>query len=128
MEFNDLIGVPFVDGGRSPDTGLDCWGLALEIYRRAGVALPDFKISAMDAATITAELSANEGEWKKLPAPAVMSLVVMRLSGDGWANHVGVYIGGGRFIHAYRNTGVCIDRLRHWQSRIAGFYVPGWTV
>ncbi len=67
MEFNDLIGVPFVDGGRSPDTGLDCWGLALEIYRRAGVALPDFKISAMDAATINAELSANEGKWKKLP-------------------------------------------------------------
>ena len=37
MEFayDDLIGVPFVDGGRDKN-GLDCWGLVKEAFRRQG--------------------------------------------------------------------------------------------
>ena len=41
--FEDLVGVPFVVGGRSVVTGLDCFGVMLEVHRRLGYspATPD---------------------------------------------------------------------------------------
>ena len=33
MKYDDLIGAPFIDGGRDKETGLDCWGLAREMFR-----------------------------------------------------------------------------------------------
>ena len=125
MKDNDLIGIPFVDGGRN-NSGLDCWGLAMEMYKRQGIALPDYPVSAMAVDSIANELAANEASWIKLDRPEIGCLVVLRFACGNWANHVGVYIGDGKFIHAYIKTGVCIDRLSHWRSRIAGFYKPGW--
>ena len=126
MNIDGLIGVPFVDGGREVKTGLDCWGLVMEVYRRQGIELPDYTISAMSAKDIAKAMADNEKSWKKLDAPKTPCLVVIRLAHAGWANHAGVYLGEDKFIHAYIKTGVCIDRVRHWRSRVVGFYVPGW--
>lgn len=42
MHAGDLIGTLFYHQGRNPNLeGLDCVGLVLEAYRRAGVELPD---------------------------------------------------------------------------------------
>ena len=41
LKYDDLIGIPYVDYGRDPHKGLDCWGLAMELYRRRGIQLPD---------------------------------------------------------------------------------------
>lgn len=125
IEVEDLVGIPFVDGGRGA-AGYDCWGLAMEIFRRRGIELPDYPVSAMAVDAIAGELAANEHSWIKLPEAEVGCLVVLRFACGNWANHVGVYIGEGKFIHAYIKTGVCIDRLSRWKSRIAGFYKPGW--
>lgn len=123
--YDDLIGVPFVDGGRDVKTGLDCWGLCLEAFRRQGVAVKDYHIAAIDAAKIAEEMKEEEPSWIKLDAPAVGCLVLIRLTAGLWANHVGIYVGGGKFLHEYSPTGSCIDRLRRWQSRIVGYYRPG---
>lgn len=40
MKWEDLLDVPFVEGGDDPETGLDCWGMACEVNRRLGHALP----------------------------------------------------------------------------------------
>lgn len=125
MEYLDLIGTPFVDGGRDKK-GLDCWGLAKELYHRRGIDLPDFNISAMATDRITGELLANKPLWRKLQEPELYCIVVIRLICHGWADHVGIYLGNNKFIHAYRATGVVIDRLSRWRSRIIGYYVPGW--
>lgn len=130
MQFDDLIGLPFEDGGRGP-ASYDCWGLAKEVYRRYGEELPDYAVSAMDIGRVNFELTANRPSWVEVKPPLpVPCLVVVRLSCGVWASHVGVHIGNGRFIHAYVVTGVVIERLgsTHWRNRIAGFYVPGGDV
>ena len=127
MEFayDDLIGVPFVDGGRDAKKGLDCWGLVKETFRRQGYEVPDYNISAVEAADIAGTMKKQEDDWIHLDEPCVGCLVLLRLTPGLWANHVGIYVGDGRFLHAYLPTGVCIDRLRRWQSRIVGYYSPG---
>lgn len=126
MIYDDLIGIPFVDGGRTKD-GLDCWGLAMILLRRQGYLVEDYPIGATDVEKIAAALKdeSKRGEYRKLDGPEPGCIVLLRLSMDVWANHVGIYLGGEKFIHAYVKTGVVIDRLRHWQSRIVGYYLPG---
>ena len=123
--YDDLIGIPFVDGGRDAKSGLDCWGLVKEAFRRQGCEVPDYHISAIEAADIAGTMKRQEDDWIRLDGPRVGCLVLLRLTPWLWANHVGIYVGDGRFLHAYLPTGVCVDRLRRWQSRIVGYYSPG---
>ena len=124
MEYKDLIGTPFIDGGRDKETGLDCWGLAREMFRRQGIEVPDYHISAMRTAQIAREMTAEEMDWERIAEAEEGCLVLIRLDPDVWANHVGIYLGAGKFIHAYSVAGTCIDRLARWRSRIVGFYKP----
>lgn len=39
--FDDLVGIPFVEGGRDPAVGLDCLGIVLEGLRRLGIEAED---------------------------------------------------------------------------------------
>ena len=120
----DLIGVPFADGGRDIRKGLDCWGLAMEMFRRQGITVHDYDISAMQTARIADEIKRNEPDWVRINQPKEGCIVLIRIDGSVWANHVGIYLGDGKFIHAYRSTGVCMDRTRRWQSHIVGYYEP----
>ena len=43
VEFEDLFGCTYKVDGRLPDGFLDCLGIVLEIYRRAGLLLPDVR-------------------------------------------------------------------------------------
>lgn len=127
MDYTKLIGIPFVDRGRDPKTGLDCYGLAREVFRMHGIDLPEFWIACEDASHINQTVSNEKesGRWIRLEKPEAPCLVVLRFNNFQW-NHVGVYIGGGKFIHTARKTGVRIERLDHpyWRNRIEGFYIP----
>lgn len=121
----DLIGIPFIDGGRTTK-GLDCWGLVLEVYKRYGIELKDYKICCEAASRIGNEIDLNRPYWKRVDGePPVPALVVIRF-GSEFCNHTGVYIGNQQFIHARNQTGVAIDRIDsiNWRNRIEGFYVP----
>ena len=125
IKLDDLIGLPFVDGGRDPAVGLDCWGLSAEVFRRYGLALPDYKISCEDASRINSEINEQRPFWRRCegesPVPAI---IVIRFA--VFCDHTGVYIGKGRFIHTRKGVGVNIDRVDSpaWAKRIDGFYVP----
>jgi cell wall-associated NlpC family hydrolase len=121
--YSDLIGIPFVDGGRDKN-GMDCWGLAKECFKRQGIMVKDYDISAMATAKIDCELQVHETIWQKLPAPTLGCLVLINVSCQGFANHVGVYVGNTKFIHAYANTGVCLSSIKRWHSHIKGYYLP----
>lgn len=78
------LGVPYVWGGSSP-SGFDCSGLTSYVYKQAGVSLPR-----------TARAQQNFGTKVSLSALQAGDLVFW----GSPAHHVGIYIGGGKYIHA----------------------------
>ena len=126
--FTDIIGVPFVDGGRNIKTGFDCWGLSLEVFKRYGFNLPDYKIGCFEFELIDERIEAQKDCWIccDSSAPPVPSLVVMRWGAGLMCNHTGVYIGAGRFIHTRQKIGVNIDLIDSpaWRKIIEGYYIP----
>jgi murein DD-endopeptidase len=84
-----LLGTPY-HFGSADAAGFDCSGLALYVHERAGLAIPR---------------TAAEQRRAAHPVPlgqlAPGDLVFFRIRSRG-IDHVGVYAGGGRFIHAPR--------------------------
>jgi cell wall-associated NlpC family hydrolase len=127
----DYIGKPFVDGGRGPDE-YDCWGLVKDIYlREYSTDLPDYHISAFQTGLITDTMGKElKREWVKQDKPEVGNLVTISMDmalPRYIVNHVGIYLGGGRFIHTRKATGALIERVDDfkWNNRIEGYYIYG---
>jgi murein DD-endopeptidase len=84
-----LIGTPYHFGGADA-AGFDCSGLALYVHERAGLAIPRTAAEQRRAAHPVPLGQLSPGD-----------LVFFRIGSRG-IDHVGVYAGGGRFIHAPR--------------------------
>lgn len=90
-----LVGTPYKWGGNTPQSGFDCSGLVDYIYQHAAdIQLPH---SSRDMADV------NGRKIRKLTELASGDLVFFgNLRG---INHVGVYVGQGRFVHAPNSGG-----------------------
>lgn len=121
----DLIGIPFVDGGRDT-AGLDCFGLAMEVFRRYGIELPDYRIPAFDSNAIFSQYQAVKSNYIEVSGELPIPCLIFLRFNSTVGNHVGVFLGNGKFIHARQKTGVCIERLDHpaYRHCIIGFYTP----
>lgn len=127
MMYADLIGVPFKNRGRDVKTGLDCYGLVMEVYKRHGIRIPEYDADCRDMQKINGIIknSMESPSWTEISEPKVPCVVAIRFgSPDGVVNHTGVYIGDDRFIHTREKIGVNIDRLSSpaWRRVIVGFY------
>lgn len=107
---DDLIGKPFVDGGRGPKE-FDCWGLAIEIFKRIGYNIPNFTVGAFKPEEIDKCIKEQRVYWKAIKEPQVGCLILMRLGRHQFVNHCGIYLGNGLFIHTREKLGCCIDRI-----------------
>ena len=97
----DFIGVPYLWGGSSAETGFDCSGLAMTVYQLNGLDLPRHSAAQYDAGETVDRSDLKEGD-----------LVFFRMKGRGKVSHVGFYIGGGKFIHApSRGKKISVDAL-----------------
>jgi cell wall-associated NlpC family hydrolase len=86
-----LLGTPYRWGGTSPDSGFDCSGLVGYVFRTAlGIELP----------RVSREMAGN-GEKVERGALAAGDLVFFGRRGKR-VDHVGIYMGDGRFVHAPR--------------------------
>lgn len=132
IHVGDLLGVPYVEGGRDPKVGLDCWGLVMEVCRRNGVVLPDVLINATqkDAAEMQAGGVPNDwiqrtfSGWRRSDSTKV-GCVVAYSNCEGAAVHVGVVVEPGKFIHTMKRVGQpTIHRLDRepWPNRFVGAY------
>jgi cell wall-associated NlpC family hydrolase len=106
-----LVGTPYVYGGSSPETGFDCSGFMMYLYRDAiAVALRR-----------TAAEQSNQGRLVRMPVQLRLGDLLF-FRENGVVFHVGMYVGEGRFVHAPR-TGKNVEltelKLSYWQARFA---------
>jgi len=127
----DLIGTPFRDGGRDQATGLDCWGLVMEVYRRMGITVPDYGVtvpSAWDGTRVdrAAQEAKTTGLWMPAARPQPGDLIAMHTDPYLPANvitHFGVVIGINQFIHQVDKRRCEAPRLTsEWRPSFRGFY------
>jgi len=90
------VGSPYVWGAASPHRGFDCSGLTQWAWRQAGVPIP--RVS-----------------WAQLALHRVRHLRPGDLLGFYGGEHVGLYVGHGRFVHAPNpRSRVRLDHLHGW--------------
>jgi cell wall-associated NlpC family hydrolase len=90
-----LVGTPYHWGGNTPAGGFDCSGLVDYIYRTAArIQLPrtSHEMASMDKRKV-----------RRMTQLASGDLVFFAINGG--INHVGVYVGKGRFVHAPNSGG-----------------------
>jgi cell wall-associated NlpC family hydrolase len=78
------LGIPYVWGGASPSQGFDCSGLVSYVYAQIGIYLPHHAASQFGYGVPVAYSELQPGD-------------LVFFNGLG---HMGMYIGGGQFIHA----------------------------
>ena len=99
-------------GGTSPKRGFDCSGLMQYAYKKASVRLPR-TAAAQYRSTKRVSLS-------RLQTGDLIFFHTRRSRTR--VNHVGIYLGGGKFIHApRRGKRVSVSTLnRYWKRRAVG--------
>lgn len=103
---SQYIGTPYLYGGTTTNA-FDCSGYTSHVFSQAGKSIP--RNSAAQYARAT-----------KVSNPQPGDLVFF---GSGSVSHVGIYVGGGRFIGSQTSTGVAYASLTsgYWSSRIIGY-------
>ncbi|OQP16804.1 peptidoglycan-binding protein [Geobacillus zalihae] len=104
----ELLGVPYVWGGETPEEGFDCSGFIFYLFQQQGIAVPR-----------TVALMWNAGA--SVSAPEVGDIVFFATTTNS-PSHAGIYIGNGQFIHSGASTGVTTSRLDqpYWKQRYLG--------
>jgi cell wall-associated NlpC family hydrolase len=98
------LGTPYVWAGSSPG-GFDCSGLVMYAYSQVGVSLPHSSYAMAGVGTPVPKDQLQPGD-------------IVFFDGDG---HVGIYIGGGEFVHA-PHTGTVVQV----SSLDSGSYAAGY--
>jgi NLP/P60 protein len=96
---------------------LPCWELVVAWYAAQGIALRSYTDYWMGNGPTDAALS----EWAPVREPQEGDILAMNLTGRA-ADHVGIYLGGGKFLHSTEYAGVCIEQLERYRRRIVGIY------
>jgi len=107
-----FVGVPYLWGGTSPNTGFDCSGLSMTVYQLNGLDLPRSSKEQYEIGSPVGRNDLLKGD-----------LVFFATSGKDKVAHVGIYAGDGRFIHAAgRGKNIRVDHLTssYYKKRYVG--------
>lgn len=120
------VGTPFVEHGRDPATGWDCWGLLVWVYwHHLGIRLPDFDgdyENTEDVAEIAALFDAGLHDWQPVDECDVAPFDGVLVQMLGRPSHCAVALGDGRMLHAIHGSNTTILRLRSHLWHPTGFY------
>jgi cell wall-associated NlpC family hydrolase len=109
-----FVGYRYRWGGTSPSRGFDCSGFTSYVYGQYGVGLPRTAASQYSS-------GAHVGSIDSL-APGDL-VFFANTGGRRGISHVGLYLGGGRMIHAMTpRYGVQVSNVydRYWVSHFVG--------
>lgn len=97
-----FLGIPYTWGGSSPRTGFDCSGFVRYVYAHFGISLPHSSFADVWRGRHIARRSLEPGD-------------IVFFDGN---NHVGIYIGGNRIIHApHTGAVVSIAAMSGWYAQ-----------
>jgi peptidoglycan DL-endopeptidase CwlO len=102
------LGVPYQWGGSSPATGFDCSGFVMYVFAQIGVGLPH-------------HAAAQYGYGVPVSRDQLQPGDLVFFNGLG---HMGMYVGGGQFIHA-PHTGDVVKISSLYDSWYASTWVGG---
>lgn len=104
-----LSGVRYSWGGRTP-SGFDCSGFTSYVYRKAGKSISRTASGQYASTTRISQSQAKPGD-------------LIFFNQTGRVDHVGIYLGGGRFIGAQTSTGVAVASFTsgYWARYVVGF-------
>jgi hypothetical protein len=109
-QVQDLIGKPHERGARGPDS-FDCWGLCVEVYRRAGITLPDYTNDGLTRAQTVALIEGHAEDCVDWIAKPVDWCFVF----DRRGGHVGLFWRG-RVLHCARIVGCVLQRFDQFEA------------
>jgi cell wall-associated NlpC family hydrolase len=121
-EANAYIGLPWVDGGRGPES-FDCWGLLRWIQEKHfDLVLPALP-SVPDATRELYRAQMESGAWSVITRPVHGCGALLR---GGDRPHVGVYLDldGGGVLHAQQGVGVVFTAKQ--QLKMVGYGRASW--
>lgn len=100
------LGLPYVWGGKTT-SGFDCSGFVSWAYRQAGISIPSNTSQLKSYGQKVSYSNIQPGD------------LVFFYSGD---SHVGIYVGGGKFIGAQTSTGLAYASLTsgYWKGQFKG--------
>jgi cell wall-associated NlpC family hydrolase len=104
-----VIGTPYVFGAADPNVGFDCSGLTMWAWAQAGVSLPHSSAAQYSALPHVAQSDVQPGDLLFFYSPI---------------SHVGMYVGGGRMIHA-SHPGVPVAVVSVYWDSFVGAARPG---
>lgn len=104
-----LTGIPYHYGGGTT-SGFDCSGFTTYVFNQAGKSLPRTASGQYAGTTRISRSQAQPGD-----------LVFFRQGGG--VDHVGIYLGGGKFIGSQTSTGVAVSTIDsgYWANYFVGF-------
>ena len=105
-----FVGYSYVWGGMSPSTGFDCSGLMYYVLTQYGYSMKRVANDQMTQGTAVSRDSLQVGD-------------LVFFGYGSYANHVGMYIGNGNFVHASTpSTGVRVNSLNetYYNTRYIG--------
>ncbi len=111
-ELEKFLGTPYRLGGIGP-SGMDCSGFTKTFFAQTfGIELPH-NSSAISRLDFLEDLPADWDIYRP-------SDLLFFGNSKGRINHVGIYLGEGKFIHASRSQGVVVSNLEdsYWKRRL----------
>jgi cell wall-associated NlpC family hydrolase len=105
-----------------PYTTYNCWDLVknlyndiydLDVHQYYGLDVPDYK-------ECESLIKTNKGEFFKVERSQPGDIMLLRVLGIEC--HIGLFIGSGRFIHSLKTSGVVIDSVSRYSTRVTGYY------
>jgi len=85
-----FVGIPYRWGGENVVDGMDCSGFVRAVYNLCGLSIPRTSRDQFKAGESVAKEELQDGD------------LVFFGSSEESINHVGIYVGNGRFVHAPR--------------------------
>ena len=106
-----FVGIPYRWGGENVVDGMDCSGFVRAVYNLCGLSIPRTSRDQFKAGDSVAKDDLRDGD------------LVFFGSSEETINHVGIYVGEGKFIHAPKPGGeVRVESMNfaYWAKRFTG--------